>query len=171
MDAQSTFTGEQLAGALQALGVQFILGKSGIDKNLHKHPAHLIAALAESNESRLRLSIIPLFLEHPEFAVYVRGAANEVGPAGRLMLQCYYTAAVWLQRKYRSRIDLLIGKKESLPDYFSSELGVENADDPIINLQRLAGQHHILSGAQVNWLGTYEHAAQVWIKGLEIHKA
>jgi hypothetical protein len=170
MDAQSTFTGEQLAGSLQALGVQFIMGKSSIDKILHKHPAHLIAALAESNESRLRLSIIPLFLEHPEFAAQVRGAANQVDPARRLMLQCYYTAAVWLQRKYSSRIDLLIGRKESLPDYFSSGLGIQTTDDPTITLQRLAERHRELSGAQVNWLGTYEHAAEVWIKGLEIQK-
>jgi hypothetical protein len=170
MDARSAFTGEQLAGALQALGIQFIMGKSSADKSLHKHPASLIAALAESNESRLRLSIIPLFLEHPEFAAHVRGAANQVDPAGRLMLQCYYTAAVWLQRKYGSRIDLLIGRKESLPDYFSSGLGLQNTDDPTINLQQLAERHRQLSGAQVNWLGTYEHAAQVWIKGLEVQK-
>jgi hypothetical protein len=170
MDARSTFTGEQLAGALEALGIQFIMGRSSIDKGLHKHPARLIAALAESNESRLRLSIIPLFLEHPEFAAHVRGAANQVHPAGRLMLQCYYTAAVWLQRKYSSHIDQLIGKKEFLPDYFSSGLGLQNTDDPTINLQRLAERHRKLSGAQVNWLGTYEHAAEVWIKGLEIQK-
>jgi len=171
MDARSSFTGEQLAGALQALGIQFIMGRSSVDKSLHKHPASLIAALAESNESRLRLSIIPLFLEHPEFAAHVRRAANQVRPTGRLMLQCYYTAAVWLQRKYSSRIDLLIGRKEFLPDYFSSGLGLQNTDDPTINLQRLAERPRKLSGAQVNWLGTYEHGAQVWIKGLEIQKA
>ncbi len=170
MDARSSFTGDQLAGALQALGIQFIMGRSSVDKSLHKHPASLIAALAESNELRLRLSIIPLFLEHPEFAAHVRDASNQVHPAGRLMLQCYYTAAVWLQRKYSLRIDMLIGIKEYLPDYFSSGLGLQNTDNPTINLQRLAEQHRKLSGAQVNWLGTYEHAAEVWIKGLEIQK-
>jgi hypothetical protein len=164
------FTGEQLAGALQALEIQFIIGRSSIDKSLHRHPARPIAALAESNESCLRLSIIPLFLEHPEFAAHVRGAADQVHLAGRLILLCYYIAAVWLQSKYSSRLDLLIGRKESLPDYFSSELGLQNTDDPTINLQRLAGRHRILSGAQVNWLGTYEHAVQVWIKGLEIQR-
>lgn len=171
MDARSTLTGEQLAGALHALGVQFIMGGSRGDESLHKQPARLIAALAESNESRLRLSLIPLFLEHPDFATHVRTAANNVTPAARLILLCYYTAAVWLQRKYRPRLDLLIGRKASLPDYFSSELGSQNTDDPNINLQRLAQRHRILSGAQVNWLGTYEHAIQVWVKGLEIQKA
>jgi hypothetical protein len=31
----------------------------------------------------------------------------------------------------------------------------------------LAKRHEELSGARVNWLGTYQHAAQVWLKGLE----
>ena len=171
MNIPSTATGEQLANALRALGVKFIMGGSRGDQSLHKQPARLIAALAESNESRLRLSLIPLFLEHPEFAAHVRRAANHVNPAARLTLQCYYTAAVWLQRKHRPRLGLLIGRKASLQDYFSSELGLQNTDDPNINLQRLAQRHRILSGAQVNWLGTYEHAVQVWVKGLEIQKA
>ena len=172
MEARSTFTGEQLAGALHALGVQFLMGGSKDDESLHKQPARLIAALAESNESRLRLSLIPLFLEHPEFAIHVRTSMNHVNPAARLILQCYYTAAVWLQRKHGPRLALLIGWKASLPDYFSSELGLQNTDDPTtVNLQRLAERHRILSRAQVNWLGTYEHALQVWVKGLEIQKA
>jgi len=29
----------------------------------------------------------------------------------------------------------------------------------------LAQRHQELSGTQVNWLGTYQHAVQVWIKG------
>jgi hypothetical protein len=62
MEVRSTFTGKQLAGALQALGIQFIMGEISADKNLHIHLVSLIAALAESNdEARLRLSIIPLF--------------------------------------------------------------------------------------------------------------
>jgi hypothetical protein len=76
-----------------------------------------------------------------------------------------------LQHKYRSRLDPLIRRKESLTDYFSSELGMLNTGDPTINLQRLAGRHRILSGAQVNWLSTYQHAVQGWINGLEIQKA
>lgn len=171
MNIPSTATGEQLANALHALGVKFIMGGSRGDESLHKQPARLIAALAESNESRLRLSLIPLFLEHPEFAMHVRTASNGVNPAARLILQCYYTAAIWLQRKHHARLALLIGGKASLPDYFSSELGLQNTDDPTINLQRLAERHRIMSGAQVNWLGTYEHAFQVWAKGLEIQKA
>ncbi len=154
-------TGDQLTNALQVLGVKFIMGGAPTGGSLHKQPARLIAALAESKEARLRLSLIPLFLEHPEFSVHVRAVAKGLPPAARLTLQCYYSAAVWLRRKYQPR-------KKSLPDYFSRELKLQSATDPEENLRELAKRHKELSGAQVNWLGTYEHAAQVWLKGLKL---
>src|SRR3989304_136460 len=90
-------TGTQLTNALRALDVNFIMGGQTTDETLHKQPTLLIAALAESDESRLRLSLIPLFLEHHEFAVHVRTVAKKLDPATRLTLKCYYTAAVWLR--------------------------------------------------------------------------
>jgi hypothetical protein len=156
-------TGTQLTNALRALDINFILGGQSTDETLHKQPARLIAALAESSESRLRLSLIPLFLEHPEFALYVRIAAKKLPPPARLTLQCYYTASVWLAKKYQHH--------RSLPDYFSETLGVNPVDDPEDNLRALAKRHKELSGAWVNWLGTYLHAATVWQKGLQYKKA
>ena len=144
------------------------MGVGSKDASLHKQPAHLIAALAEIQEARLRLSLIPLFLEHPEFAEHVHAVAKELGPSARLILQCYYSAAIWLGQKYRVRLNSLIGEKASLPDHFSSELGIQITNDPEANLKLLAERHQELSGTQVNWLGTYQHAAQVWIKGLEL---
>jgi hypothetical protein len=164
-------TGEHLSNALHALGVRFILGDGGKDESLHTQPARLIAALAESKEARLRLSLIPLFLEHPEFAAHVRAVAKELNSPAQLTLQCYYSAAVWLGQKHRSRLNDLIGEKTALPDHFSRELGVKHTNDPEKNLQRLAERHQTLSGSQVNWLGTYRHAVQVWIKGLELQNA
>jgi hypothetical protein len=55
----------------------------------------------------------------------------------------------------------------SLPDYFSRELSLQPVADAELNLRNLAERHRALSGRQVNWLGTYQHAAQVWQKGLE----
>ena len=65
----STSSGDQLVNALHALGVKILMGDRDTDESLHKQPARLIAALAQSGEARLRLSLIPLFLEHPEFAI------------------------------------------------------------------------------------------------------
>jgi hypothetical protein len=158
MNRAAGTTGDQLTNALHALGVRFIMGGDHGDESLQKQPARLIAALAKSKEARLRLSLIPLFLEHPEFSVHVRVAAKNLRTSARLTLQCYYSAAVWLMQKYQPR-------KKSLPDYFSKELKLQSATDPDENLRGLAARHRELSGAQVNWLGTYQHAAQVWLKG------
>jgi hypothetical protein len=158
-----TNTGDQLAHALRMLGVNFIMGGKSGDESLHKHPAQLIAALAQSNEARLRLSLIPLFLEHPEYAPRVRTIAKKLDPAARLTLQCYYSAAIWLAKKYA--LDNV-----SLPDYFSKDLNLNPVDDPEENLRALAKRHEELSGSYVNWLATYQHAEQVWRKGLEFRK-
>lgn len=159
----STNTGDQLTHALRMLGVNFILGSKDTNESLYKHPTRLISALAQSDEARLRLSLIPLFLEHPEYASHVRGIAKELTPSARLILQCYYSAAVWLQRKYCL-------ENVPLPDHFSKDLHLTPADEPEENLQMLAKRHKELSGSFTNWFGTYMHAAQVWYKGLEYHK-
>lgn len=168
MSRPATITGDQLANALQALGVNFIVSSGGSDESLHNQPARLIAALAGSDEARLRLALIPLFLEHPEFSEHVCTVEQNLDMPAQLTLQCYYSAAVWLQQLHRPRLERLIGKKRPLPDYFSGELGLQTTPDPEKNLGLLANCHHALTGAQVNWLGTYQHAAQVWLKGLEI---
>lgn len=94
MRQTSTTTGDQLANALYVLGVNFIRGGKDTDVSLSSHPSRLIAALAQSNEARLRLSLIPLFLEHPEYASRVRAVAKKLDPTAQLTLQCYYSAAV-----------------------------------------------------------------------------
>jgi len=156
-------TGTQLTNALRELDVNFIMGGRSTDETLHKQPARLIAALARSDESRLRLSIIPLFLEHPEFALHIKAAVKKLDPSARLTLQCYYTAAVWIGKKYQ--------QPRTLPDYFSRKLGLQPVDDPEENLQVLAKRHKELSGTRVNWLGTYLHAATIWQKGLQYKRA
>lgn len=162
MNQAVEFTGEQLANALRALDVNFIMGGQSSKGTLHKQPARLIAALSKSDESRLRLSLIPLFLDHPEFGTHVRTVAKRLDPVARLTLQCSYTAAVWLAKKHSPQI--------VLSDYFSQELNLHPVEDPDENLRALARRHKALSGTSVNWLGTYLHAVQVWQKGLEFKK-
>lgn len=159
----STSTGDQLIHSLRMLGVNFVLGGKDTNESLHKHPTRLISALAQSDEARLRLSLIPLFLEHPEYASHVRDVVKGLTLSARLTLQCYYSAAVWLQRKYRLESSLLL-------DYFSKDLNLTPVDEPEENLRLLAKRHRELSGSFTNWLETYMHAAQVWRKGLEYRK-
>ena len=152
-------TGEQLANALYALGVHFIRGGMLTDELLLNQPTRLITELAQSDEARLRLALIPLFLEHPEYASRVRAAAKQLAPTARLTLQCYYSAAVWLAKKYQ--LETL------LPDHFSKDLILMPGDDIDKNLRALAERHAELSGSFVNWLATYQHAEQIWWKSVE----
>lgn len=156
-------TGDQLTHALRELGVNFILGGTAKIENLQPQPASLIAALANSDEARLRLSLVPLFLEHPEFAEYAQNAAELLEPQARITLQCYFSAALWLGQIYCT-------PKISLPDLFSDELKLSPGIDPEINLHALAHRHGELTGMQINWLGTYKHAAQVWLASLEFDR-
>src|SRR5690242_17223247 len=93
--------GTQIPNALRALSINFTMGGQSTNETLHKKPTRLITALVKSGESRLCLLLISLFLDHPEFALHVRTAAKKIDPAVRLTIQCYYTAAVWLMKKYR----------------------------------------------------------------------
>jgi len=162
MKHTTTSKGEQLVNALHILGVNFIRGGKDVTEPLSGHPSQLIAALAQSDEARLRLSLIPLFLEHPEYASRVRGVAKKLGASAKLTLQCYYSAAVWISKKYQLNI--------SLPDHFSKDLNLTPASYPEANLRALANRHAELSGSYVNWLATYQHAEQVWRKGFERQK-
>jgi hypothetical protein len=168
MSNSSATTGDELASALHTLGVDFILGEASAEETYHQRPAVLITALAESKDARLRLALIPLFLDHPEFTAYVQKAAQSLASEARLTLQCYYTAAVLQQQKYSARLKMLIGEKQLLPDLFSQDLGLATTGDPDQRLQLLARRHRALTGAEVNWLGTYQHAVQVWLRGLEV---
>ncbi len=151
-------TGDQLASALHALGVNFVLGGRERASSQPKTPTDLLASLAQSDEARLRLSLIPLFLEHPEYAEHVCQTAERLDSAARLTLQCYYSAAFYLAQKYPQ-------KNIVLTDYFSEILELEATENADQNLRMLAKRHKELSGSFVNWFATYQHAERVWRKG------
>jgi len=151
-------TSDQLASALHALGVNFVLGGRDRESRLPTDPKDLIVALAQSDEARFRLSLVPLFLEHPEYAAHVRNATQGLEQAAHLTLQCYYTAAVYLAQKYPMR-------RIVLPNHFAGELNLQPVDEPDENLRALAKRHKELSQSYVNWFATYQHAERVWRKG------
>ncbi len=152
---------DQLVSELWAWDVRFILG-SKPDYPPSLPPASLIAALTKSREARLQLSLIPLFLRHPEFAVHVNAVVKKINPEYQLILKCFYSAAVWLEQKHLSR--------KELPDLFSKELGLSTNSNAEENLRALAKRQKELSGSQINWLGTYQHAADVWLKEVELQQ-
>jgi hypothetical protein len=160
MRSKASIQGDRLANALRSLGVNFVSADQDMPETIHNHPARLIRALTQSKEARLRLSLIPLFLDHPEFSRFLPKVTRTLLPTERLVLQCYYTAALFFQKKFSSQVEIL----HELPDLFSVDLGLEPSPDIDVQLESLAARHKVLSQTSVNWLGTYQHAAEIWLR-------
>ena len=170
MAIQPLFSDEQLSAALADLGVDFIIGDQDEFGTVHMKPESLISGLAMSQDARLRLSLIPLFLNRPDLSIHAEMVCEQIGKEGQITLQCYYQAAVWLQMIFRDQIEGLLGPQQTLTNLFSSSLKVSVIADPEENLRRLAKRQEELSQKNVNWLGTYYHAIEVWLRGTELQR-
>lgn len=157
----------ELVGALDALDVPYIAGGAN---GAPLSPNQLIQALARAPEARLRSAIIPLVLRHPEFATDARAAEQALSDLARVTCSCLYTAAVLLQRKYRARLARALGPQPRLPDWFSADLGVALSADPDLSLRALGERQAALTGLPINWVGTYDHAAERFIRHLEVEQ-
>ena len=165
-----TVSDDQLVSELWARDVQFLMGRP-LSSKPQLTPANFIALLAESENARVRLSLIPLFLRHPELSDEVEKADKLISTqAKQTTLRFFYTAALLLQKKYRERIHEIFGEQSSLPDLFSVQSGISLDAPPDQALAQLAQRHRILSGRFINWTGTYEHAAEVWLKQMELQR-
>jgi hypothetical protein len=160
-------TSDELVGALDALDVPFLVGGIQDEAARALTPAELMEGLAQSPEARVRSALIPLLLRHPEFAEAALLAAGHLQPPARYTLELSYTAALLLQRKYAERLSHLLGVQPDLPDLFSKPLGIELPEDGEVSLQRLGQRHAQLTGLDLNWIATYEHAAKRLIKHFE----
>lgn len=160
-------TGTELVDALNQLDVPFLAGGSTGGGPHRVFPATLLAALAGSQEARLRLALIPLLLRHPEFDSSVDAALVEMPASAVVGFQCYFAAAVLLQRKYWERLQIFVTPMTPLSPHFFGELALEHHCDPEEGLKLLAERQALLSGQQINWRGTYEHAAQRFLTHME----
>ena len=160
-------TANELVGALDALDVHFLTGGESSRSACSLAPEDLFAQLAAQPDARIRLAIIPLLLRHPDFAMALPAAIEQVTGETRQLLKLYYTAGVLLQRYFRHSLEHLLGVQLLLPNLFGSDLGVSLVSEPREDLQRLGEQHALLTGLNINWAGTYEYAAQRLIKRLE----
>lgn len=160
---------DQLVSELWARDVRFLMGDSS-NPTPSLTPEILIKSLAESADARLRLSLIPLFLRCPELSSEVEEADKLLSANAQVTLRFYYTAALLFQKKYQARLLKLFGSQTELPDLFSKKISVDITKAYENSLFELAKQHQSLSGQPINWLGTYEHAAQRLIQYMEKFK-
>ncbi len=154
-----------LVAALAELDVDFVTCAQRVSgEHLAKRPAALLAGLAQQDEARLRLAIIPLLLRHPEFAFAAPKVLRLLDPRRRVYFKLYYTAAVLLQRKHADRLRSLLSDTTPLVDWYSNELGIRERRNPDAGLRALGNKHRQRSGLALNWPGTYEHALERFLK-------
>jgi hypothetical protein len=157
----------RLANELDRLGVHFVRNDTTPLPLKPLEPVELLVGLADCQEARLRLSLIPLLLWRPDYAIAAQSAAQILVLKSRIVLQCYYTAAFLQQQKHALRLKVLKSPGIPLPDLFSIPLGLSRAgtiDDQLISLAMLQAR---LSGDAINWFGTYNHAVESFFSHLE----
>ena len=145
---------------LNRLGVHFLVGDghSGLADILE--PAALLSGLASQSDSRIRLALIAVLLQHPDFANDTHKTLDLLDEPQKLTFKLYYTAAHFLQLAYANQLWDLLGTFNMLPDYYSEELNIEKDKAVTNQLMQLAERHKEITGLPLNWYGTYNFAAQ-----------
>lgn len=157
-----------LAAELVRLGIPWVTTSETERPQLPLAPERLLAALASSDEARLRLALIPLCLARPDYGQSVVAAAGLLTGLARITLISYYTATLYLQKKYARQLARIGIEHESLPDYFGSELDLPHVNNPDTMLRLLAKRQAEMSDRHLNWYGTYEHAAKRFLSRSEL---
>jgi hypothetical protein len=75
-----------------------------------------------------------------------------------------------LQRKYWERLQNIVAPIVLLPPRFFTELALPYPCEPDEGLKLLAVCQGELTRRKINWLGTYEHAAQRFLTHMERRK-
>ena len=118
-----------LIAQLAAQGVRHLRAVKTVDSIPDFKPESLMADLACHADPRLREARILLFLRQPIYARYVPELVDHLEANASLTLRHMYTAAVYLQRLWRSTLGLYLGEFPLLPDYFGqSEFGLPAPD-------------------------------------------
>jgi hypothetical protein len=134
----------------------------------------LISSLAVHEDSRLRAALTGLFLlqARPNLADYVPPIVALLPTEARHELMARYTAAVYLQHLWRTRLNRFLGHFENLPDLFSKELGLPNMTDGFgkSGLYALADWHKARSRIAYNRLSEYSRQIEFVLAALEMRE-
>lgn len=131
----------------------------------------LIAMLAAHPEPRLRESLIPLFLRHPELNEHVPQLVNALPAPAADTLRHMYTAAVYLQYFWHSTLGLYLGHFPRLPDFYGQTIyGLPPPDDRFgeSGLRALAAQFTQKTGFE--WLSVYTAAIDLLLRQLSLEE-
>jgi len=161
---------DQLISKLNQIGVHFLVGRGYPALTVALSDADLLAGLAEQSDARLRLSIIHVLLQYPDFSKAASEVLDKLNDQSGLVFMLYYTAAHYLQKVYARQLESILGEFDKLPDYFSGTLRIPKTGPADEQLKRLAKRHQEITGLRLNWYGTYQHAAGRVIRRLEAER-
>lgn len=149
-----------LLSNMNRIGVHFLVGDDNPGLAAPITPAQLLGGLAAQSDARLRLALIAVLLQHPEYSKYAPDALELLDDTQRLTLKLYYTAAHYLQLVYKNQLEDVLGQFLWLPDKYSEELNIIEDGAAKVQLNRLAKRHQEITSLSLNWYGTYIYAAK-----------
>lgn len=155
-----------IAATLAKLGVRYLRASTEAAP-MSMTPTQLIATLAQHPSPRIRESLLPLFLRHPEFAQHVPNLVLTLPAVAATTVRHLYTAAVYLQHLWRGQLESYLGEQSRLPDYFGQsewQLPPPTVHYGEAGLRLLANHFQIRTGD--NWLNTYETAVSLLLQQL-----
>ncbi len=160
---------DSILAQLEHFGVDYINNPSGVTFTNPLSPVDLIISTIHQPSSRVRTSLIALFLVNPSFSSVLEDAQSKLPTHEIHLLKIFFTAAVYLQEKYLSDFKNFLGRKwQPLPDRFSNELGIPNKELPDEKIRMLDSYHKKISGSYLNWTGYYKSIAQHVLHSFEL---
>jgi hypothetical protein len=163
---------DTLTAELSQLGIRYFTYGKYDAISQPRPPSQLMAALIRHPSARVRAAVIAVLLAHPEFAVHVPAALQYLSSPERKMLRFFYTAAYLLQQQYACELQRITRSSLSpMPDLFSTQIGLTRAGPPQERLKELALICQRDTNVVINWVGTFEHAAQQLLRRWEAEAA
>lgn len=117
---------QEAIASLQECGVPFLSSAESCDIAPSLKAPELVQRLIQSGSPRLKFGVTAFFLYLPHEAAAILEALAHLNKMECRLLKYYYTAAVYLQRLWKSY--WLSQGMVLLPDYFSKELGLPSPE-------------------------------------------
>lgn len=163
---------ETLVAELRKRGITYLAPSDAQATEEIADDAALIMALLHQDDSRLKLALANMFLRHPELAQSLGQLIEQLDRKSTVDLQTLYTAAVYLQRLWRSRLTFYLGKLDLLPDLYSAQLGLPPAEERFgkVGLYALAESWQARSAYPFNRLASLNKAIDLFFEQLKIER-
>ena len=160
---------EQLVAELERLGIRYLSRQTNYQAQDVRPPWMLLVDLIQQPSSRIRTAVIAVLLARPEYAQAIPTTLERLQPRDRWTLKLFYTAAVLLQKEYAQHLRPFLGNRwQWLPDWFSSDFGLNAKKAPRELLRFLGLQHRQYTDIHLNWMGTYVNVAQQLLRRWEL---